>query len=89
MKVLENIHDLNVITPVFLDKMLENNHSIKLFGFCIKDIEDHLESLGFSAGDFESNGWQVDWDLGFTGTNYNLILSGELWYKNHFVLSVA
>lgn len=88
MKVLENIHDLNIINEVFLDKMLENDHKVKLFGFCVNDVVDHLESLGFARGDFDSNGWQVDWSLDFVGTNYNLTLSGELWYKNYFTLAI-
>lgn len=94
--ILKKIYDINVLNEKFLQSMYKNDYSIEIYQSSIKEIVDHLTHLNssnfthpFEDGEFVIRGWDVDWNIEFIGKDYNLLLSGNLWYKNYFELKVV
>lgn len=91
-KILTDIYDIQVLTDRFIDNMYKNNHPINIHNYSIKEVSDHLTNnfeQNFKDNDFTYKGWEIIWDLEFIGKDYNLLLSGNLWNQNYFVLKIS
>ena len=91
--IFKKIYDINVLNEKFLQSMYKNDYSIEIYQSSIKEIVDHLTSSHFTHhfedGEFVIKGWDINWNIEFIGKDYNLLLSGNLWYKNYFELKVV